>query len=52
VYRATNAYTSSGAYIYEIAGQHTLSTSYDGISIYPASGTETITARVYGYKNS
>jgi hypothetical protein len=32
--------------------QHTLSTSYDGITIYPDSGTFTGTLRVYGYQNS
>jgi hypothetical protein len=32
--------------------RHTLSTSYDGITIYPDSGTFTGTVRIYGYKNS
>lgn len=31
---------------------HGLSTSYDGISFFPASGTITGSIRVYGYKNS
>jgi hypothetical protein len=32
--------------------QHTLSTSYDGITIYPNTSTFTGTIRVYGYRNS
>jgi hypothetical protein len=31
---------------------HNLSTSYDGITFYPSSGTISGTIRVYGYKNS
>ena len=31
---------------------HNQTTSYDGITIYPASGTFTGIARIYGYKNS
>jgi hypothetical protein len=35
-----------------VTGRHTLSTSYDGITILPASGTITGTIRIYGYLNS
>jgi hypothetical protein len=34
------------------AGDHNVATSYDGISIFPGTGTFTGTVRVYGYKNS
>ena len=42
--------TSSGG-LY-LVGCHTLSTAYDGITVYPAAGTLTGKIRVYGYKNS
>lgn len=32
------------------SGGHTVSTSYDGFTIFPASGTITGTLRIYGYK--
>ena len=34
------------------AGAHSLSTSYDGITFYPAGGTITGTIRIYGIANS
>ena len=35
-----------------LGGYHDQSVSYDGITLFPASGTFTGTVRVYGYKNS
>jgi hypothetical protein len=40
------------AYIYFANGGFSLTTQFDGFSIYPASGTITGTIRVYGYANS
>ena len=43
---------NGGTYITnQINTVHTASTSYDGISFYPSSGTITGTIRVYGYRN-
>lgn len=36
---------------HQMVGQHTLSTAYDGFSVFPASGTITGTLRVYGFRN-
>ena len=33
-------------------GSHSLATAYDGMTIYPPSGTITGSVRVYGYRNS
>jgi hypothetical protein len=33
-------------------GSHNQNTSYDGFTIYPATGTISGTIRIYGYKNS
>ena len=35
-----------------MTGTHRLTTSYDGFTLYPESGTITGTIRVYGYRNS
>jgi hypothetical protein len=43
--------TTDGA-VYMGGGIHSPATAYDGITIFPASGTVTCTIRVYGYKNS
>ena len=42
----------NGQVIYANSTYHSLSTAYDGITIYPASGTITGTIRIYGYANS
>jgi hypothetical protein len=34
------------------SGGHSLATSYDGMTLYPLSGTVSGTLRIYGYKNS
>jgi hypothetical protein len=44
--------SDSGAGLRMFAGKHTLSTSYDGFTLFPAASTITGTVRVYGYKNS
>lgn len=41
----------SGALVTLHAGTHNQTTAYDGITIYPTSGTITGTIRIYGYKN-
>lgn len=41
--------TGDGLVIWNI-GQHSLTNSYDGITIYPNSGSITGTIRIYGYK--
>lgn len=46
-------YELSTGYFGAGAGQHQVTTSYDGIKIYPSSGTMTGgTIRVYGYRNT
>ena len=35
-----------------LGGVHSAATAYDGVTLYPASGTMTGTARLYGYQNS
>lgn len=46
-------YELSSGYFGAGAGQHEVATSYDGIKVYPSSGTMTGgTIRVYGYRNS
>lgn len=40
------------SYYHVGGGHHTASTSFDGISFFPSTGTFTGTIRVYGYKNS
>lgn len=37
--------------IEQLYGNHNVTTSYDGVTIYPGSGTMTGIIRVYGYKN-
>lgn len=46
------AATSSSAYISTRTGTHNQATSYDGFTIYQASGTFSGTIRIYGYANS
>jgi len=48
--RSVTIDSQSSALIYDIASTHGLSTSYDGITIYPASGTLTGTVHVFGYE--
>jgi len=36
----------------QVIGHHNVASSYDGLTIYPTSGTITGTIRVYGYRNS
>ena len=42
----------SSAYLRSSFNRHTASTSFDGFTMYPASGTTTGTLRVYGLRNS
>ena len=46
-----NADTGNNAQLDGTYGAHNLSTSYDGLTFLPASGTITGTIRVYGYRN-
>ena len=52
VYMQNESASIGGANIQMHSGTHGLSVSYDGLTVYPASGTITGTIRVYGYKNS
>jgi hypothetical protein len=47
-YRQTASKNSFGLY----GGNMTVTTSYDGFTLYPSAGTFTGTVRVYGYRNS
>ena len=45
--------STTGSYYPQFGGfAHTLSTAYDGLTIYPSTGNSTGIIRVYGYKNS
>jgi hypothetical protein len=46
-----HGYGSSSSNAYWFQNQFATTTSFDGITIYPSSGTITGTIRVYGYKN-
>jgi hypothetical protein len=41
----------TSAHILKASGAHTTATSYDGLRLYPGSGTMTGTIRIYGVKN-
>lgn len=43
--------SDSGAMLFGVGCRHTAATAYDGLTIYPASGTFTGTVRIYGYTN-
>lgn len=45
-------YNNSNAELVVWAVTHTTATAYDGITIFPGSGTMTGTIRIYGYRNS
>ena len=49
---ALSGHTDAAPSWLSIYGAHTLSTSYDGFTLIPASGTITGTLRVYGLRNS
>ena len=51
-YKSESYMTISGAYIRDDYGQMTVTTSFDGFTLIPGSGTFSGTLRVYGYKNS
>lgn len=42
---------SASRFIIETGGYHNVSTAYDGLTLYPASGTFTGTLKIYGYQN-
>lgn len=44
--------TATTMYIQSDATVHLLATAYDGLTLYPASGTFSGTLRIYGYRNS
>jgi hypothetical protein len=50
-FRSISADTSSDASIYDAAGTHELSTSYDGITIYPTGVSLSGLVCVYGMRN-
>ena len=50
--RAYGAFSASGAYLQDAAAGYSLTTSFDGITYFPDSGTMSGTIRVYGYQNS
>jgi len=43
---------SNPGYVNILAASHTVTTAYDGFSIFPSGGTITGTVRTYGYRNS
>lgn len=49
-YRSVTAYTFSSAYMNDLAGTHSLSTSYDGLTIYPGSSSISGNIVVFGYE--
>lgn len=50
VWRLTGVSGRSGAYIHDIASTHSLSTSYDGFTCFPAAGSITGNIVVFGYE--
>lgn len=50
-FRTVTVDSQTNAYIYDNAGTHELSTSYDGITIYPSANTFTGLVAVYGMRN-
>lgn len=48
--RSTTITTHNNARIYDCAGTHSLSTSYDGITFFPSGGNITGTVHVFGYE--
>ena len=51
-YLQLNQYGASSASMQQYVGTHSLSTAYDGITLFTSSGTITGTVRIYGYKNT
>lgn len=49
VFRSVGAEAEENARIYDTVGRHSLSTSYDGFTLIPASGTFTGLITVYGF---
>ena len=49
--QAENQSNLSSGYLRIVGGSHTVSTAYDGFTVYPGSGNLTGLIRVYGYKN-
>ena len=49
--RSANVASVSSAFLRDVAGTHNQSTSYDGITIYPASANMTGTLQVYGVRS-
>jgi hypothetical protein len=50
-YRNVGVHSFSGAYMQEYAGTHSLSTSYDGFTIFPGSNNITGALQVYGVRS-
>jgi hypothetical protein len=48
---STSSYSATGPVLYNHVAVHNVSSSFDGFTLYPASGTITGTVRVYGYQN-
>lgn len=48
-YRTVGAFSLSGGWVYDVAGTHELSTSYDGITFYTSSSTTTGLVTVFGF---
>ena len=51
-FRVVSISTYADAYIYDTAGSFSATNSFDGFSIFGASGTMTGSAAIYGYANS
>lgn len=49
-HRSLNTSGANGTALYDFAGTHSLSTSYDGLTVYPNAGSFTGTVHVFGYR--
>jgi hypothetical protein len=45
-------FTSSAPFVRQVAASHNVASAFDGLTVYPQSGTMTGTLRIYGYRNS
>lgn len=49
-HRSVNGSGANGAALYDFAGTHSLSTAYDGITVFPNAGSFTGNIHVFGYE--
>ena len=46
----SKTFNITSGYVYQFGGQHVDTNSFDGIKLFPDTGTFTGTASIYGYK--